>query len=269
MSLKTPKPSDKNLLSVIVPVYNCPTIKKDLKLIDHYLKELGRPYEIICVVDGSSHPHDTTKVKARSTKSKNIKVYTYSPNKGKGYALRFGMARARGGLIAFIDAGNDLNVRGLGMALEHFKWYDADIIIGSKRHKASKVDYPFKRKILSIIVQRITKLFFNINVTDTQTGLKLFRRDVLEKVLPRLAVKRWAFDLEVLVVANRLGYKKIYESPIELSYNFASNIKAGSIINFALDFFAIVYRAYILHYYNDGNNDIWEHDPKLKLRFKS
>lgn len=269
MSSKLSKPADKNLLSVIVPAYNCPTIKKDLKLIDHYLKELARPYEVICVVDGSSKPHDQTKTKARQAKTKNIKVYTYSPNKGKGYALRFGMARARGGLIAFIDAGGDLNVSGLGLALEHLKWYNADIIIGSKRHKASRVCYPWQRRILSFIAQQAVKFCFGINVTDTQAGLKVFRREVLEAVLPRLAVKRWLFDLEVLVVASRLGFKKIYESPIEITYNFASNIKFSSFLSSALDYFAIIYRAYILQYYNDSNRDIWEHDPKLKLKFKS
>lgn len=263
------KPADPNLLSVIVPAYNCLTIKRDLKIIDKHLKELGKPYQVICIVDGSSRPHDRTKLLARQAQTEKIKVYTYSPNRGKGYAVRYGMARAKGGIIAFIDAGNDLSVTGLAMALEHLRWYKADIIIGSKRHKASRVSYPFKRKVLSIIVQKITKLFFNINVTDTQTGLKVFRRQVLEKVLPRLAVKRWAFDLEVLVVAHRLGFNKIYESPIELKYNFASNIRPSSIFNFALDFFAIIYRSYILRYYNDSNQDIWEHDPKLKLHFKS
>jgi len=56
------------------------------------------------------------------------------------------MARSKGGIIAFIDAGNDLSSKGIGMALEHMKWYNADIVIGSKRHKASKVNYPFKKK---------------------------------------------------------------------------------------------------------------------------
>jgi len=269
MSPKSPKKADQDLLSVIIPVFNGPTIKKDLKAIKSYLDELNRPYEIICVVDGSSRPHDPTKANARSAKSKTIKVYTYSPNRGKGYAVRFGMARARGGTIAFIDAGNDLNASGIGMALEHLKWYNADIIIGSKRHKASKVSYPWQRKILSIIVQRVTRFFFNINVTDTQTGLKIFRREVLEKVLPRLAVKRWAFDLEILAVASRLGFKKIYESPVELNYNPHSNIEASSILNFAIDYLAILYRAYILRYYNDSKEDIWENDPQLKLRYRS
>jgi glycosyltransferase involved in cell wall biosynthesis len=259
--------SDPELLSVIVPAYNCPTIDRDLALIRQHLISTRQPYEIICVIDGLKSDRDTTRVKARKAKKPDTKIYFYSRNRGKGYAIRYGMARARGGIVAFIDAGSDLKALGLSMALEHMRWYQADIIIGSKRHPASKVTYPLRRKILSFIVQRITRLFFGLNVTDTQTGLKVFRRQVLEKVLPRLLVKRWAFDLEILTVARRLGFTKIYESPIELQYNFASNIDAGAVRNFAIDYLAILYRTYILRYYDDDHNDLWQGDPKLKSRY--
>ncbi len=260
--------ADPDLLSVIVPAYRCPTIERDLRSIDDYLQNLNQSYEIICVVDGKAYPQDRTAQKAKKAKNDRVSVYTYAQNLGKGYAIRYGMARAKGGLIAFIDAGSDLNVRGLGLALEHLKWYNADVIIGSKRHKASKVNYPVRRRILSFLVQRATRLFFGINVTDTQTGLKVFRREVLEQVLPRLLVKRWAFDLEILTVANRLGYSRIYESPIELDFNAFSNIGLSSIRNFMIDYLAILYRVYGLHYYDDDNDDIWENDQMLKLRYR-
>lgn len=257
---------DPNLLSVIVPAYNCKTIDRDLSSIKLHLDIINRPYEILCVVDGLKNENDKTHELAESVSSSKVKIYFYTENKGKGYAIRYGMARAKGGLIAFIDAGSDLNVKGLSLALEHMKWYEADIIVGSKRHKASKVSYPWQRKILSYIVQRATRFFFGLNVSDTQTGLKVFRREVLVKVLPRLLVKRWAFDLEILAVANHLGFKKIYESPIELQYNFASNINMSSIQNFAIDYLAILYRTYLLRYYDNGI-DMWDGDPNLKLRY--
>ncbi len=259
--------SDPNLLSVIVPAYNCKTIGHDLTSLKQYLDELNRPYEIICVVDGRKNQRDHTPELAKNINNKSTKVYTYKENKGKGYAIRFGMARAKGGMIAFIDAGSDLNAKGLGLALEHMKWYDADIIVGSKRHKASKVDYPWQRKILSFLVQKSTVFFFGLNISDTQTGLKVFRREVLIKVLPRLIVKRWAFDLEILAVANRLGFRKIYESPIELNYNFASNVGTDAVKNFIIDYFAIIYRTHFLHYYDDANNDRWLGDNNLKLKY--
>lgn len=259
---------DPQLLSVIVPAFNCKTIHSDLKVIEFYLNSLNRPYEIICVVDGLKTNKDKTYLNAKSFKGGHTTVYFYPENKGKGYAVRFGMARAKGGIIAFIDAGSDLHAKGLGLALEHMKWYDADIIIGSKRHHASKVFYPWQRKILSFFVQKATKFIFGLNVSDTQTGLKVFRRAVLVKVLPRMIIKRWAFDLELLTVANRLGFTRIYESPVEISHNFMSNIGLSSVQNFFIDYVAILYRTYILRYYDDGGSDHWEGDPNLKLRYK-
>jgi len=259
--------SDPNLLSVIVPAYNCNTIFRDLLTLKKYLDELSRPYEIICVVDGRKNKADHTIELAKKIKDKNIQTFFYLENKGKGYAIRYGMARAKGGIIAFIDAGSDLHAKGIGLALEHMKWYDADIIIGSKRHHASKVDYPWRRKILSFFVQKATKFFFGLNISDTQTGLKVFKRKVLIKVLPRLLVKRWAFDLEILAVANHLGFKKIYESPVEIVYNFQSNIGFRAVENFAIEYLAIIYRIFLLHYYDDDNHDLWQGDPDLKLRY--
>lgn len=258
-----------NLLSVIVPAYNCKTIRKDLLNLDKYLKERNRPYEIICVVDGLKNGRDTTGNLAKSIRKPRIKVFFYKNNMGKGYAIRFGMARARGGTIAFIDAGNDLNTTGIGLALEHMRWYKADIIVGSKRHHASRVNYPFKRKILSFIVQRATRFLFGFDLSDTQTGLKVFRREVLEKVLPRMLVKKWAFDLEMLAIAHRLGFSRIYESPVEIQFNPDSNIGLGSVVNFALDYMAIFYRTHLLHYYDDDNQDRWAIDPRLKLKYRS
>lgn len=264
-----PLRADPNLLSVIVPAYNCQTIDRDLLGIQKYLDELNRPYEIICVVDGAKSDDDPTPQLAKSVRGLRIKVYPYQENRGKGYAVRFGMARARGSIIAFIDAGSDLSASGIGLALEHLKWYKADIIVGSKRHHASRVNYPFNRKLLSYIVQRVTRFLFGFDVSDTQTGLKVFRREVLERVLPRLLVKRWAFDLEMLAASHRLGFTRIYESPIEIKYNFASNVGLGSVVNFAKDYLAIFYRTHLLHYYDDAHHDLWADDPDLKLKYTS
>lgn len=259
---------DQSLLSVIVPAFNCKTIYNDLVVLSKYLNALNTPWEVICVVDGLASTKDKTYIRATKAKINSTKIYFYKQNKGKGYAIRYGMARAKGGVIAFIDAGGDLHASGLGLALEHMKWYRADIIVGSKRHHASKVDYPWQRKILSYIVQRATRLFFGLDVSDTQTGLKVFRREVLVKILPRLLVKRWAFDLEMLAVANRLGFKRIYESPVEITHNFSSNVGIKAVENFAVDYLAILYRIHILHYYDNDYKDRWQGDPDLKPRFK-
>lgn len=225
---------------------------------------------MICIVDGKIDK--TYQKAAKFAKShSNVKVVGYETNRGKGYAVRFGMARAKGDIIAFIDAGMDLNPNGLSMLLEHFEWYQADIIVGSKRHPVSKVEYPLLRQILSIGYQILTRVLFGLKVKDTQVGMKFLRREVVEKVLPRLLVKAFAFDIELLAVANDLGYKRIYEAPVELKGSLdSSTIATKGFLRTAFwmmwDTFAVFYRLRILRYYSDSNHRKWRFDPELNFR---
>ena len=100
---------------------------------------------------------------------------------------------------------------------------EADIVIGSKRHYLSFIYYSPFRRACSKLYQLLIKFFFGLNVTDTQVGFKLFRREVLEKVIPRIIIKKWAFDLEVLVVAHHLGFRRIIEAPIEIKKHYTKN----------------------------------------------
>jgi len=176
------------------------------------------------------------------------------------------MARAKGDCVAFIDAGTDIDPNGISMILEHMEWYRADIMIGSKRHPASEVYYPFPRRLLSLFAQFTIWVLFGLRVKDTQVGLKVFRRQVLKSVLPRLTLKRWAFDVELLAVAKRLGFKRIYEAPIKLKHKFASHVNvfgSNGIWKAGLDTLAVFYRMYILRYYDTKNKRKWLYDPTL------
>jgi len=127
---------------------------------------------------------------------------------------------------------------------------NADFVIGSKMHPNSKVNYPLLRKIISIGYYCIIRILFNLPCHDTQTGLKLFKRKVMEDVFPRILVKQFAFDLEVLVNACHLGFK-LAEAPIILeSKRDYGRIGANSIFITFMDTMAIWYRMYILKYYD-------------------
>ncbi len=260
------------LISVIVPCFRQElTIIKDLAKIKTVLDKLRYPAELICVVDGKVDK--TFELATKFAKSNtNIKVIGYDTNKGKGYAVRFGMAESRGNIVGFVDAGMDLNPNGLSLLLEHFEWYNADIIIGSKRHPVSKVEYPWQRRILSMGYQFLVWLLFGLKIKDTQVGMKFFKREVLEKVLPRLLVKAYAFDIEILAVANNLGFKRIYEAPVEIKLNFGGNSYITSqkfiriIFAMFLDTLAVFYRLRILNYYSDENKRKWRFDPELNFR---
>ena len=256
-------------LSVIVPAYKQEnTIKQDLRSILSTLEETRFSFEVIAVIDGFL---DKTYQRAKQVKNPSLKVHGYKTNRGKGYAVRYGMARAKGDHIAFIDSGMDIDPNGLSLIMEHMFWYEADVIIGSKRHPASKIYYPLKRKIFSVGLQYIERLLFNLNVRDTQAGLKVFKRAVLEKVLPRLIIKRFAFDIELLVVAKRLGFNRIFEAPIKVDWkensfktDWSSLIKISW--SFFVDMMGVFYRLNILNYYDDASKRKWVYDKELEMR---
>ncbi len=263
------KPSKKpSIISVIIPAYKQDkTIQKDLLRIKTVMDQMRYDYEIIVVVDGFS---DDTYQEAKKVASPRVIVIGYQHNHGKGHAVRFGMAKAKGNVIAFIDSGMDINPNGLSMLLEHFEWYNADIVVGSKLHPVSKVDYPFQRRVLSLGYRLLVKILFGLHIADTQVGLKLFKRRVLEDVLPRLLVKKYAFDIEILAVAHNLGYKRIYEAPIELNFDSSQSVISKTlwqvVFPMFLDTLAVFYRLKIRRYYDTGNKREWRFDPELNFK---
>lgn len=256
------------LLSLIIPVYRQEkTIAKNLSSILVELHFLSFPHEVIVVIDGME---DKSYQEAMKVKSPILTVVGYATNHGKGYAVRYGISKSRGDIIGFMDAGGDIKEEGLSMMLEHFRWYNADIIVGSKRHPVSKVNYPFYRKILSWGYQVIIHILFGLHIRDSQAGMKLYRREVLEDVLPRLLVKQFAFDIEILAVSFYVGYRRIFEAPIELDFTGASSITSSNfwkiIFRTLVDTAAVFYRLKILHYYDNTNKRKWRFDPELNFR---
>lgn len=240
------------LISLIVPAYRQQrTITKNIKSLDKTLKDLGIRYEIIVVVDGKV---DRTFENVSKLKRENIKIYGYQENKGKGYAIKYGVEKAKGDIIGFIDSGMDIDPTGVSMLLNHMIWYNADIIVGSKLHPVSQVRYPLWRKIVSWGYRSLTKLLFGFKVRDTQVGIKLFKAKVAKDVFPLLLVKRFAFDVEILAAAYSIGYTKIYEAPVKLNFK-PSNTSINkinlwrTIFLMLQDTAAIFYRVRFKNYY--------------------
>lgn len=234
-------------VSIVIPAYN------ENEIILETLKECisslkGIKHEIIIVDDGS---HDGTyqKVQGFAILNKNIKIVNYGGNYGKGFAIRYGFKHTTGEIVAFIDADMNIHPRQILTFIKEMKMIDADVVVGSKRHPDSKVNYPLKRKIFSEIYYLFVKTLFGIQVRDTQVGLKLYKRKVLEDICPIVLVKRYAFDIEILANAHRLGYK-IKEAPVEINMDFDSHVNKKSIWNMFWDTCAIFYRMNIIHYYD-------------------
>ncbi len=234
-------------LSVIVPAYReAHHIQDNLGKLLRELEGLGRAYEVIVVSDGNT---DETAREAERVVSPHIKVIEYNRNMGKGYALRCGVAHSSGELVTFIDADMELDPRYIKGFIAVMESFDCDAVVGSKRHPMSNVHYPPIRRFQSLMYQLLVRSLFRVRVRDTQTGLKLFRRDVLEEVVPLLAIKRFAFDLELLVVARQLGYSNVMEAPVNLDYKFESTANLKATWQVLWDTAAIFYRLHVVRFY--------------------
>jgi len=234
-------------VSVVIPAYN------ENEMILETIKEcetalIGIDHEIIVVDDGSL---DGTyeKVKEYVRGHSNVKIVNYGCNRGKGFALRYGFKHTKGDLVAFIDADMNIHPRQILTFLKEMERTDADVIVGSKRHPESKINYRLNRKIFSEFYYRFVKTLFGIQVKDTQVGLKLYKRKVLQKICPMVLVKKYAFDIEILANAYRLGYK-IRDAPVEINMSFNSHVNKKAIWNMFWDTCAIFYRMKIIHYYD-------------------
>ena len=237
------------MLSVLVPAYNeAGSIGKTIEELVKALKEQELDYEVIIIDDGSK---DTTREQAllEARAYSNVRVFSYQNNDGKGHALKYGFQFAQGDLVLFLDADSDLSPSQVPRFLEYMSNGNADAIIGSKRHPLSKINYPLTRRLFSKAYNLLVKVLFRLDVSDTQVGIKLFRREVLDQVFPKVLVKRYAFDIELLANARRLGYK-IAEAPVELNYQFSSRVSPKAIWGIFVDTLAVFYRMKIQHYYD-------------------
>jgi len=211
-------------LSVIVPVFNeASRIRTNLDLLISEVAPYFSSFEILVVSDGSTDGTDNV---LKSYDHPRTKLICYSENHGKGYALREGFKAASGDFVLFIDGGMELHPREIRIFIGLMELYDADVVVASKRHPQSQIEYPRTRRILSSIYQLLVRLLFDMNVTDTQVGLKLFKREVIESILPHLTIDRYGADLEILALARATGYKKFLEAPVRLDY-FGSNSRSA------------------------------------------
>jgi glycosyltransferase involved in cell wall biosynthesis len=240
----------KEKISIVMPAYNeTGHIVSSIEETVRAFNSFGYPWELIVMDDGS--PDDTyEKANALTRKYPQLIVKRNPVNTGKGRAIKKALHYISGDYTLFLDADMDLHPIQFQTLFDIMGLDKADIVIGSKLHPNSRVNYPLQRRIISFVYYLLIRILFNLPCHDTQTGLKLFKTEVLRNVLPRGLVKKFAFDLEVLVNAHHLGYK-IVEAPIILNPQRSyGRIGPMAIITTGWDTLTIFYRMYILRYYD-------------------
>lgn len=249
MNSDTKKPK----ISIVIPAYEChQVIYKMVSLVLHSLTSLKLPFEIVVVIDGKD---ESLFREVKRIKSKNIKIIYYEKNKGKGFAVKLGMEYSTGDYIGYIDAGLDISVNSLYLAIKEIIKNDTDIVCGSKKHPNSYIEnYTILRRILTFGYNMLARILLGINYVDTQVGLKVYSKRLLKDVLPRLLVKRFAFEVEMLAVAELFGYNHHIDIPVKISFKDKSHAATiHSIMQMILDTVAVFYRLRILKYYQKNN----------------
>jgi glycosyltransferase involved in cell wall biosynthesis len=231
-------------LSFVIPAYNEEaSIETALGTLDGVVKDKRLPYEIVVVDDGS---RDKTLSRAIKYANRNghVKVISFTQNEGKGYAVRTGFMQTKGDVVVFTDSDMDIDLSTVSKyvdALEH-----GDIVVATKWHPDSRVDMPLVRRILSHGFNVLVRILTGANLKDTQVGLKVMKKSAFANIFPRLCVKRYAFDVELLAVAS-LYRLRIVQMPTQLRIKGAFRLK--EIFKMFQDLLGIAYRLRVLHWY--------------------
>jgi glycosyltransferase involved in cell wall biosynthesis len=197
-------------VSVVLPAYRLgEVIAGNIARVD---EALAGEAEIVVVDDGSP---DNTYGEARRAAEVHprVKVIRHDHNQGKGEALCTGTRNSSGEIVVFLDADLDLPPDQVPALVAQLG--DIDMLVGAKRASMSEGRYPLTRRVLSTLFTVFTVGLFRLPVRETQTGLKIARRRLLEEVLPEMRIRGYAYDLEMLVRAHRKGFT-IREVPVEL-----------------------------------------------------
>lgn len=245
------------MLSLIVPAYNeGEHIYSNLKVIAGVIAKFSDSFELIPVNDGSADNTASEILRAAREDCRIVPVI-YGKNRGKGGAIKAGTAAASGDRIGFLDADLDLNPALLEAYSAKMDETGCDIVIGSKMHKDSKLEYPPARRFFSMSYYLIMKLLFGMSVKDTQTGIKLFRADLLKKTVELQRTEGYAFDVEQLALASAMG-AVITEMPVVLEYrrgNSFGRIKIGDIFGMFGDTVSIWWNLRVIKSYDlDGRS---------------
>jgi dolichyl-phosphate beta-glucosyltransferase len=202
---------EKLSISVVIPAYNEEKrIGKTLKRLSSYLSKKKYDYEIIVVDDGS---RDKTVQVAKSFANKKLRILKNRENMGKGASVRKGMLAARKKFVLFSDSDLSTPIEEIGGFMKLRKKYD--VIIGSRALKGSKIK--IKQPFYRVLMGKVFNLFVNLlvvwGIKDTQCGFKLFKRDAAQKIFKKQSFNGFGFDVEVLFIAKKLGYR-IREMPV-------------------------------------------------------
>lgn len=221
-------------LSLVIPTYKkAGVVQTQISRLYSYLSDQKISFELIVVIDGNiDGSKEVVESLVKNKNLKNVKILSYEKNRGKGFAVRYGMKVAKGDIVGFIDADTDILIKSLDVALERILNGDVDMIAPSKLDPRSNFKMSLKRKVFSAGLRIYNKLLLKQpkKIKDISVGLKLFTRDAAKLIFPNMTIDRFAMDSEIVNLAYKNNLK-IGVVPVYLngrSQSTSTNIKAIS-----------------------------------------
>ncbi len=208
-------------LSLVIPAYNeASRLPRAMMALGKFAREYGRTLEVIIVVEPSS---DGTleiagKLAAQQAESANcFEIVGNREHRGKGFAVRTGMLRARGEIVFYMDADLSVPLAEVNAFLEYFEGHpEIDALAGNRQHPEARITLAqsWFRRSMGQTFNRLLGLLALTEIRDTQCGFKAFRREVAREIFQRQRLDGFAFDVEVLALAQKLGFKAV-DRPVE------------------------------------------------------
>lgn len=208
-------------LSIVIPSYN------EEKFIEETIKRVFQANslklnkEVIVVDDGSKD--NTGKILQKLSKKyqsriNSLKYIQKKKNQGKGSALKTGFLATTGDIVVVQDADLEYDPADYPLLLEPFLKKDADVVYGSRlsSNRPHRVLY-FWHYVVNVCLTMFSNMLTNLNLTDMETGYKVFRGDLIRSIAPRLTSKRFGFEPEITALISKVPRVKIYE--VGISYH--------------------------------------------------
>ncbi len=237
-------PGDEIYLTVVIPAFNEEKrISTTLHQIDSYLASQAYSYEIIVVDDGSQDK--TAPFVARLCNNMaSIRLIKNGRNRGKGFSVKRGVMSARGEHILFSDA--DLSTP-IEEVEKFISWFQDgyEVVIGSRGLPDSNIliHQPFHRESMGLVFNLLVQMLLIKGRKDTQCGFKGFQRQAAENIFRHSTINGFGFDVEVLYLADKLGYK-IREVPITWRNSKNSSVRLiSSSMGMLIDLLKIKFRS--------------------------